>query len=140
MPQDLRLQTLLNLQFHAITCPRCRHDQVTRAQNKTQVLEARTAPPPTTSLSALICLPLRRCVPPSESLSPWEAMPGGCTRPTRASMCRCTYICVTHMYMCVYIYIYIYGTHPIDLGFCCASCSETNSFHEFGSKNLGNHW
>ena len=43
-------------------------------------------------------------------------------------------------YIYIYIHIYIYGTPPIDLGFCCASCPETNSFHEFGSKNLEDCW
>ena len=44
-------------------------------------------------------------------------------------------------YLYIYIYIYIYLVPPpIDLGFCCASCPETTSFHEFGSKNLGNYW
>ena len=40
----------------------------------------------------------------------------------------------THTY--IYIYIFFFGTPPIDLGFCRASCPETNSFHEFDSKIL----
>ena len=46
-----------------------------------------------------------------------------------------------YIYIDIHIYIYIYIWYPpIDLGFCCASCPETNSFREFGSKNFRNYW
>ena len=46
-----------------------------------------------------------------------------------------------YMYIYIYRFLYMYIWYPpIDLGFCCASCPETNSFHEFGSKKSWNYW